>query len=98
MGGSFTLRCVKEWFEVTGSGSNQSRQLVHEEQRSGTWLLDHAHALQPGEQADLRHRPPRELPGTRLAADLPVFWEFEVRLDLPGFGFEEIDLVPVYAA
>jgi hypothetical protein len=96
-GGSFTLRCVKEWFEVTGSGSNQTRKLVHEEQWSGAWLLDHAHEFSPGEQVDLRFRPPGGLPATQLAADLPVFWEFEVNLDLPGFDFEETYLVPVYA-
>lgn len=96
-GGSFTLRCVKEWFEVTGSGSNQTRKLVHEEQWLGAWLLDHAHEFRPGEQVDLRFRPPGGLPATQLAAELPVFWEFEVILELPGFDFEETYLVPVYA-
>lgn len=97
-GGSFTLRCVKEWFEVSGSGSDQNRRLVHEEQWHGTWLLDKARELSPGEHVDLRFRPPANLPATQLAADTPVFWEFEVALDLPGFDFEEIYLVPVYAA
>lgn len=96
--GSFTLRCVKEWFEATGSGSNENRRLVHEEQWSGTWRLDHPHAFHAGEQVDLRYRPAAGLPSTALAADHPVFWEFEVKLELPGFDFEEIYLVPVYAA
>jgi hypothetical protein len=95
-GGSFTLRCVREWFEVAGGGSDRNRRMVHEEQWSGAWLLDHAHEFDAGSEVDLRYRPPADLPGTDLAADRPVFWEFEVRLDLPGFDFEEIYLVPVY--
>jgi hypothetical protein len=71
---------------------------VHEEQWRGAWLLDHAHEFDAGSEVNLRYSPPVALPGTDLAADRPVFWEFEVRLDLPGFDFEEIYLVRVYGA
>jgi hypothetical protein len=87
----------KELFDVTGSGSDQCRRLVHHEQWSGTWLLDHAREFHAGEQVDLRYRSPADLPETQLAADQPVFWEFEAKPDLQGFDFEEIYLVPVYA-
>lgn len=96
--GAFTLRCVKEWYETRGSGSNRSSRLVHEEQWSGTWLLDHRHVFAAGTPVGLRYRPPAGLPPTSLSADQPVFWEFEVTLDLPGFDFRETYLVPLYAA
>jgi hypothetical protein len=31
-----------------------------------------------------------------LSAEKPVFWEFEVKLDLPGLDFQETYLVPIY--
>jgi hypothetical protein len=82
---------------VTGSGSNRNRRLVHEEQWRGAWMLDHRHAFHAGEQVDLRFRGPVDLPPTRLGDGLPVFRQFEVALELPGFDSEEIDLVPVHA-
>jgi hypothetical protein len=94
--GTFTLRCVEEWFERRGHGKNRSAHLVQEEVWSGTWFLEQPHAFQPAEQIEFHYEPRADAPPTRLSADRPVFWEFEVKLDLPGFDFEETYLVPVY--
>lgn len=95
--GSFTLRCVEEWFEHRGSGRNRSAHLVHEELWSATWHLDRPQAFRPQEEIELTYDPPADAPPTQLSADKPVFWELEVSLDLPGLDFEESYLVPVYA-
>lgn len=96
--GSFTLRCVVEWFETRGSGRNRSKRLVHEQKWRGTWLLDREHHFQRYENIELRFAPPADALPTQLHAARPVFWELEVKLDLPGLDFEETYLVPVYAA
>jgi hypothetical protein len=94
--GSFTLRCVKEWTETTGTGSNRSQVIVHEEQWNGAWSLDHAEEFPPGKTIDLEFKPPAGMPATCLNSGQPVFWEFEANLDLPGPDFKEKYLVPVY--
>jgi hypothetical protein len=94
--GSFTLRCVEEWFERHGSGKNQPAQLVHEEISSGTWHLDEGRAFEPGKWVELRFELSADAPSTQLSAVRPVFWELEVKLDLPGLDFAEIYLVPIY--
>jgi len=95
--GTFTLRCVEAWFERHGSGRNRSVSLVHEELWSGTWHVESARELLPGKFLTLPYEPPADAPSTRLSGERPVFWEFEVKLDLPGLDFEETYLVPVYA-
>lgn len=94
--GSFTLRCVEEWYEVRGTGKNRSRQIVHEEIWSGTWKLEGSRVFQPGAKVEFSFDVPWDLHSTMLSADRPIFWEFEAKLDLPGFDFEETYLVPIY--
>lgn len=95
--GSFTMRCVAEWFETHGNGRKRSKRLVHEQIWGGTWFLDREHRFQPHEHLELRFEPGADALPTQLHADRPVFWELEVKLDLPGLDFEETYLVPVYA-
>jgi hypothetical protein len=96
--GAFTLRCVEEWFEREGDGSNNSRRLAHEEIWSGTWHLEQPRPFELGKWMELRFELPADAPSTQLSAERPVFWEFEVKLDLPGLDFEETYLVPIYSA
>jgi hypothetical protein len=96
--GTFTLRCVEEWMEASGSGKSRSVQLVHEEIWSAQWKLDHPRKLQVKESVELRYDLPPQAQPTRLSADKPVFWELEVQLDLPGLDFKETYLVPIYGA
>lgn len=93
--GSATLRCVKEWYETTGD-SDRTRSLVHEQQWAATWRLDMPQTVTPGSPVEFKYTPPAEAPSTALAALAPVFWEFEIKLAMPGLDFEETYLVPVY--
>jgi hypothetical protein len=94
--GTFTLRCVEEWFETQGHGKNRSTRMVHEQIWSGTWFLDGEHAFQRSDYVELRFEPGAGVLPTNLHAERPVFWELEVKLDLPGLDFQESYLVPVY--
>jgi hypothetical protein len=94
--GSFTLRGVTEWFEHRGSGKNRSAHLVQEEFWRATRHLDEPHWFRRGETIELQFDLPADAPTTQLSAEKPVFWEFEVKLDLPGLDFEEVYLLPVY--
>jgi hypothetical protein len=96
--GEFTLRCAEEWFETTGSGKNRGRQLVQEEVWRGTWRMEDAHGLLTGELMKFNFKLPPEAQGTALSTAHLIFWEFEVKLELPGLDFEEIYLVPIYRA
>lgn len=94
--GTFTLRCVEEWMESRGTSKNRTLVLVHEEVWSAKWIIEQPRNLQLKESVELRYElPPHALP-TNLSADKPVFWELEVKLDLPGLDFNETYLVPVY--
>ena len=94
--GSFTLRCVEEWFESHGTGKSRTTTMIHEEIWRQTWVLDEARMFRSGEEIVLQFDQPAGALPTCLSADRPVFWEFEVKLDLPGLDFEETYLVPVY--
>jgi hypothetical protein len=94
--GSFTLRGVTEWVEHRGSGKNRSAHLVQEEFWRATWHLDEPYWFRRGDAVEWQFDLPADAPTTQLSADKPVFWEFEVKLDLPGLDFEEVYLVPVY--
>jgi hypothetical protein len=94
--GTFTLRCVEEWMESSGSGDNRSTTLVHQEIWSGKWVLEQPRKLQLLDAVELRYELPADARPTQLSADKPVFWELEIRLDLPGLDFKETYLVPIY--
>ncbi len=94
--GSFTLRCVEEWFEETGTGKNRTTRLVQEELWSGIWILEEPRMFARGEQLDLQFEIPQDVPPTNLSAAQPLFWELVVVLEQPGFDFEGRYLIPVY--
>jgi hypothetical protein len=95
--GTFTLRCIEEHIIVTGASNDKNVHLAHDELWSGTWHIENSRNISSKDQMDLEFTPPAGAPPTSLNADKPVFWELEVRLDLPGLGFREKYLVPVYA-
>jgi hypothetical protein len=94
--GAFTLRCVREFYETTGTGSNRTRNIVHEEQWSGTWQLSQPENFPPGKNIELEFPPAAGLPATCLSRPETFYWEFEVNLSMPGPDFKETYLVPVY--
>lgn len=96
--GTFTLRCVEEWYEATGAGKNRSRHLVQETIWSATAHLEQPRDLQPGRTEEVRFEIPADAPGTLMNTKdaKPVFWELVIDLDLAGLDFKETYLVPVY--
>ncbi len=94
--GTFTLRCVEEWTEASGTGNTRSVSVIHEEIWSAQWLWDQPRKIPVKEAVELAYDLPADLPPTRLSADRPVFWELEVDLDVPGLDFKQTYLVPIY--
>jgi hypothetical protein len=94
--GTFTLRFVREWQETTGTGKNRRTTVYHEELWSAKWLLEQPRRLSPKDDIELAYELPAEARSTHLTADQPLFWELEVKLDLPGLDFSETYLVPIY--
>lgn len=84
-----TLRCVEERFEVRGSGKNRSRVSVSYQ------LYTDSTTVAPGEPR-LRFELPENVPGTRLAAHPPRYWELELAAEAPGVDFGARFLIPVY--
>jgi len=96
--GTFTLRCVEEWHEETGSGKNRSRHLVQEAIWRATCHIDQPQELSPGRPEEIRFEIPVNATGTTLSKrnGKPIFWELVADLDLAGLDFKETYLVPVY--
>lgn len=94
--GSFTLRCVEEYYEVRSSGKNRSRWLVHDELSAEVQSFDASQSFVPGRAVELRFTPAGDAPPTKLTADRPTFWELEVKLSRAGLDFEERYLIPIY--
>ena len=82
--GTFTLRCVEEWMESHGSGDNRSVTVVHEEIWSAKGIIEQPRNFPLHDAVELRYELPADALPTRLSADKPLFWEMEVKLDLPG--------------
>lgn len=94
--GSFTLRCLQEWWETSTTGHNRRTYLVKEEIWSGTWQLDPTDELLASKAREFRFVPSVEALPTNFHAPKPICWEFEVKLELAGPDFVETYLVPVY--
>ncbi len=94
--GTFTLRCVEEWMETQGSGQNRNTTLVHEEIWSAQWIIQQACTISRNDPMELRYELPAGAKPSLLSSDRPLFWELEVKLDLPGVDFNETYLVPIY--
>jgi hypothetical protein len=80
---------VEEW------GVKEQNQ---EEIWSGAWILEQPRNFQLKDEVELRYELPVDAPATQLSAYRPVFWELEVKLELPGLNFKQSYLVPIYSA
>ncbi len=96
--GTFTLRCVEEYTIAYGTRKNRNLELVHEEIWCGTWHLEKAANFQLKDEVELQFELPVNARPTQLSADKPVFWELEVKLNLPGVDFNQSYLVPIYGS
>jgi hypothetical protein len=95
------LTCVEEHWgqaladEVGHPGAASRRTL----RRRDGWSQTRAVPGGLGTRIPIRFELPPPGPGaagTRLAAELPCYWELEVWADLPGLDFQAVFLVPVY--
>jgi hypothetical protein len=94
--GVFTLRCVEEWVESSGSGKNKNWSYFRESKWTGVWHLDDGSSFICGESIDLACDPPAHLFPTSISGVRMFFWELEVRLDVKGMDFEAFYLIPIY--
>ncbi|HUF26740.1 MAG TPA: hypothetical protein VMM18_07140 [Gemmatimonadaceae bacterium] len=93
-----TLRCVVERYEQRGSGKDRSAKVVCYE----VWAERRASEPGDGRQSTSRELTwrfdvPAGLPPTALSERPPVYWELEVRAEMPGVDYAATFLVPVYA-
>jgi len=69
---------------------------VHDELSAEVQSFDAPQTFAPQRAVELRFTPAADALPTKLAAERPVFWEFEVKLSRAGLDFEERYLVPIY--
>lgn len=93
--GSFTLRCVEEYYEERGSGSDRNKWLVHDELSAEVQSFE-TQTFAPGRAVELRFTSASNALPTKLAGNRPIFWELEVKLARDGLDFEERYLIPIY--
>lgn len=95
----FTIRCVEEKYETTGTGKNRSTKVVCY-QLYGDVIereLD-TNDRRRGVSFDLEFDlPPNPEFTTRLADRPPVYWELEASAETPGVDYHAVFLIPVYA-
>ena len=91
-----SLRGIREFYEVTGSGKNRSKRLVHEAHFEGTQELTKKDLGQWSNQISTFWALPADLRETDLTSSEPFYWELELALDLPGIDLAQRYLLPVY--
>jgi hypothetical protein len=94
--GSFTLRCIEEYYEERGPQTDRERWLVHDELCAESQSFDTTHEFPAARPVELRFSLPPDARATQVSSDRPVYWELEVKLSMAGLDFEEWYLVPVY--
>ncbi|MGZ0710174.1 hypothetical protein ACWPKO_17740 [Coraliomargarita sp. W4R53] len=91
-----TLRCLNEYFEVSGHGKNRSKRLVHKILHETTQNLTAEQIMQYPGTLKASFELPIDAPSSALQAKSPHFWELEMKLALPGLDLEQAYLLPVY--
>lgn len=95
-GGMATLRCLKEYYETSGSGKNRSQRLVHD------ILYEDPQSISA---EDLNRTPgavhveldlPEDAPTTQIQGNPTHFWELELELNVKGLDLKQRYLIPVY--
>lgn len=90
------LRGIREFYEVHGSGKNRSKRIVHEAQYEGVQEFSLAQLIQWPDEIRSQWQLPTDAPETDLTAEKPMYWELNLKVDLPGLDLEQHYLVPVY--
>ena len=93
---SFTLRCIRETHTVVKTSKGSQKRVAHEEIWSQKDELGARAEYGLSGTVDLHFTVPDEIPGSAFQEESPIFWELEVRVDVPGVDFEHQYVVPVY--
>jgi hypothetical protein len=94
---TFTLRCVREEYVVTGSGQDRSTRVVCYEIYKEVMTCDRDRLTGlAGNDIPIEFRLPADQPATNLAAAPPTYWEIEAKGKARGVDYQAVFLVPVY--
>jgi hypothetical protein len=91
-----TLRCLSEYYEVSGHGKNRSKRLVHKILHESSQSLSAEQVTQYPGTLKAYFDVPIDAPSSGLQASPPRFWELEMKLFLPGLDLQQYYLLPVY--
>jgi hypothetical protein len=91
--GKFTLCCIKEAWIHHRKGRSIRFDVLWQE----AWEVEQKCELPSGAAIVLQFLPPKETLSTSLNGKPPQYWELHVDLNLPGIGFRESYLVPIYS-
>jgi hypothetical protein len=91
-----TLRQVLEYYEISGHGKNRNKRLVHEVKYEDAQELSETDLAQWPGIIRTEWTLPKVATGTQLHAEKPVFWELELKMEVPGLDLEQRYLLPVY--
>lgn len=94
---TLTLRCVREQYITSGTGSNRKTEVVCFELYSDSKTLSRAQlAAYSGREIPVEFTLPQSQPTTSLASAPPTYWEIEANAKSTRAPFEAFFLVPVY--
>ena len=93
---SLTLRCVREQYITSGSGSNRKTEVVCFELYSETKTFSRAQLAAYSQEIPVEFALPQSQPVTALASAPPTYWEIEANGKSSRAPFEAFFLVPVY--
>jgi hypothetical protein len=92
-----SLRCLNEYYEVTGHGNNRSKRLVHKILYETVQNLNAEQIMQYPGTLKATFELPIDAPSSGLQDTPPRFWELEMKITLPGLDLQQSYLLPVYA-
>lgn len=93
---TLTLRCVKERYITSGSGSNRKTEVVCFELYNDSKTFSRAQLAAYPQEIPIEFTLPESQPVTSLTSAPPLYWEIEANAKSSRARFEAFYLVPVY--
>jgi hypothetical protein len=95
---TFTLRCIQERIETTGSGRKRTTTEVCYQIWASTFEVEQPGDIAAGHPVPVTFLLPEDAGLSTVLADRPPrYWEIEVAAATPGINYQARFLVPVYA-
>jgi len=92
-----SLRCVKELYQNTGSGSNKSTTVVcYQTYQEKVTYIEGQDFNKYDDSLRIQFDLPSIGKSTNLISSPPMYWEVEVRAEVKGVDYDVLFLVPVY--